>query len=153
MSKLVEICKRYREIKTAHEGLSDQLKQLGQVWTDTELELIDAMVEEGTNSIDVEGAGKFSLCTKNYLSVNAANKAQFYPYLKESGHGGLLKEDVNPKTLTAFLKTHLVEVEGKFKAEGMDQFDASKAALEFLKSKGAAYFSEKTIMLRSNSNG
>lgn len=148
--KLTDIAKRYKELQDKHEAKNEELKAIGKDWTACETELLEAMVDEGVNSIKIDGVGLLSMRTKNYLNVNAANKPSFYEYLQASGNGGLLKLDVNPRTLTAFLGDHLQElIKAKVQAEGKDEIEARNEALEFLKSKGAAYFSERGISLRA----
>lgn len=146
--RIVELGRKFKELKEEHEKQSDILKQVGVRWDEAERDLLEAMVEEGVKSIEIAGLGRFTMRVTNYLSVNAANKEGFYEYLKEAGHGGLLKLDVNPKTLTAFLSQHFEELQKKYGDEaGLDMVDAREKALEFLKSKGAAYFTKRDISL------
>jgi len=150
-SKLIELGKKFKKFKDDYKVAEDALKLLGGEWEECERELLDAMVEEGVNSIDIEGVGKLSMRTENYLSVNSANTNFFYSYLKESGNGALLKEYVNPRTLTSFLKEHLeLKIAEIQSTKEIDEFDARNEALEFLKSKGAAYFSKKSVSLRAS---
>ncbi len=147
---LINLGKQFRKFKDEYKEKEDALKALGNEWEECEKQLLDAMVEEGVNSINIEGVGLLSMRTENYLSVNAANTGFFYTYLKESGNGGLLKEYVNPRTLTTFLKEHLELKINEIKdAKGIDEFDARKEALDFLQTKGAAYFSKKSVSLRA----
>lgn len=145
---ITELAKIYAEIRSRHEAASDVLKAIEKEWTEAETALLDAMVEEGTRSIKIDELGTFSMATTNYLSVTAANKETFYPYLKESGNGSLLKEEVNPRTLTAFLKGHLEELIRLQEQRGYDGVDARNKALEFLNKKGASYFTKKEIRLK-----
>lgn len=146
--KIVTLAKAFVELRTKHAEQEKILKQLSTEWDALETELLDAMVEEGVSSVKIEGIGLFSMSTSNYLSVNAANTGTFYAYLKESGNGGLLKEYVNPKTLTAFLKEHLESLKSEFEAKGLDQVEARNTALEYLKEKGAAYFTKRGVSFR-----
>lgn len=149
---VIDLARLYYLARSESEAQADKLKTYNKARDEAESALLDAMVEEGVPSVTIDGLGLFSMTTTNYLSVTAAHKPDFYSYLKESGNGGLLKEDVNTRTLTSFLKGHLVEVTNKFVAEkGVDDFEAKKLALEFLKAKGADYFSERGISLRSKS--
>lgn len=148
MANMNEICKQLLEVKAKHEAASDALKQINLEWSAIESTLIEAMAEEGVASVKLADGTLLSLTTKNRLSVTQANMELFIPYLKEHGHGGLLKEYVAPQTLTAFLKTHLQEIKQRFIDGGQDEFDAAKEALEVLKCNGVSYFSEKTIAIR-----
>ena len=146
--KIIAFAKEFKRLKDEHDELSGKLKEIDTLWSAAEAALLDAMLEEGVNSIDLGGVGKLSMRTVNYLSVNAANTEQFYQYLRLSGNGALLKESVNPRTLTAWLKSHLEELIAGANNNGMDAVDARTASLEFLKTKGASYFTKRGIALR-----
>lgn len=145
------LAKKFFALKAKHEAAADALKAIGAEWEEAEQALLAAMVDEGTNSISIAGMGMFVMTTKNYLSVNAASKPQFFQYLKKAGHGALLKEDVNPRTLTAFLKGHLEEVTQKYVAAGKDAVEARNEALKYLNSQGASYFSDRGVSFRKAS--
>lgn len=144
---ITDLAKKFAELKTKHEAQSDVLKQIAGEWTEIEAQLLEAMAEEGVKSTHIDGVGMFTMAVTNYLSVNAANKMVFYPYLKESGNGDLLKEEVNPRTLTAFLKGHLDEIIKRYEDQGHDQVDARNKALEFLNQKGASYFTKREVRM------
>lgn len=135
---------KYKLLQDEYKTKEQELKELGNRWAECEIELINLMTEEGVGSLDLDDIGKFSIRTTNYLSVNAQNKEKFYEYLKESGNGSLLKLDVNPRTLTAFLKEHLETVA---KSYGED-FEAKNKALAFLNEKGASYFQKREVQFR-----
>lgn len=149
-NNLVKLAQEYHAARAKCDALKDQLSEANKAKDEAESVLLEAMTDNEVSSVRIEGLGLFSMTTTNYLSVNAANKPKFYAYLKASGNGGLLKEEVNPKTLTAFLKGHLVEMTKKIAdADKLEDFDANKKALEYLKEKGAEYFSERGVSLRS----
>jgi hypothetical protein len=146
-NQIVELGRKFADLKAKSEEAADALKEINAEWDEAEKALLEAMVEEGVKSVAIDGLGLFSMRVKNYLSVNAANKPGFYVYLKESGNGSLLKEEVNPKTLTAFLNGHVEELIKKLQKEGKDPVEARKEALEFLNKKGASYFTDRGIAL------
>jgi len=146
--RLTDLARQYRELRAKKEFQADVLKAISADLSTSESELLEAMVEEGVNSLRIDGVGLLSMKVTNYLSVNVANKPAFFEYLQESGNGGLLKLDVNPKTLTAFLSEHLKALTKDYVDSGMDEIDARNKALDGLKSKGASYFSERGISLR-----
>lgn len=148
---LIELGKRFKEIKDAHDRIKAALDDASAEWDRVEAELKSAMLEDCVNSVDIEGVGKLSLVRKSYLSVNAANKPEFYKYLQESGNGDLLKLDVNPRTLTAFLKTHKDDLTKQFMViDNLDKIDAEEKAEMLLKEKGASHFAEVSISLRKS---
>lgn len=149
-NNLVKLAHDFHAARAKCEELKTLLKEANAKKTQLELDLLEAMTDDEVSGVKIEGLGAFSMVTTNYLSVNAASKPNFFKYLKEAGHGGLLKEDVNTNTLTAFLKGHLAELTNKFvDSEGLSEFDASKKALEFLNKKGANYFSERGVSFRA----
>lgn len=147
-AQITELARRFRELKLKSEEQAEVLKQINGEWSVIETELLEAMSEEGVSSVKMEGLGNFIMSVRNMLSVNAANQPSFYQYLKESGNGALLKESVNPATLTAFLKGHLEDVIKTYIDQGMDTVDARNSALQFLNEKGATYFTKRGITLR-----
>lgn len=150
MDKITMLSKTLHSLRESHAEASDALKEIAAKRDDAESALIDAMVEEGVKSISVQGLGLFTFTTKNYLSVNAANKPQFYAYLQESGNGDLLRLDVNPKTLTAFLREHLDGLIAQKEQDGLDSVTAREVSLKFLNERGASYFSERGISVRKS---
>lgn len=148
-TKILEHAKRFKELKAKSAEQDAALKETNKEWDECELQLLEAMIEEGVNSINIDGLGLYSMRTENYLSVNAANKPVAYGYLKESGNGSLLKEEVNPRTLTAFLKGHLADlIKARVENTGVDEVIARQACLEFLNSKGVNYFTKRGVALK-----
>lgn len=144
---IVELAEKFAELKKKSEAQSDILKAINTEWSECEMELLEAMAEEGVKSLKTE-FGTFSLTVTNYLSVNAAATETFYPYLKESGNGALLKEAVNSRTLTAFLKEHLETLIKEREATGLDPIQARESSLQFLNQKGASYFTKREIRMK-----
>ncbi len=148
-TKIVALGKRYQRLQFLSETIKDFLKEVDTAWTDVEAALQDAMIEEGCKSINVSGLGQFTMRARNMLSVNVANKTTlFFPYLTEVGHDSILKLDVNPRTLGAFLDSHYGELQAKYEGEGLDAVEARDKALEFLKTKGVTYFVKRDIAFK-----
>lgn len=119
-----DLAKQFGDLKRAHEAASAVVKALGDRWDECERQLVAAMVEEQTPSIRIDGYGLFSLVRSAFPSVTAANKPQFFEYLKGSGNAGLLRLDVPTNTLTAFLKEHKKELAKQFQTSGVTAFQA-----------------------------
>ena len=149
-TKIIELGKAFKAFKEQDQILKKQMKDLSAQWTACELELIEAMVDEGVKSVNVEGIGTLTMRTTNFMSVTGEQKPQFFEYLQESGNGGLLKLDVHAATLKSFLDDHLEKLIEDKKAAGRDDMDARSEALEFLKSKGAGFFTKRDIALKGN---
>lgn len=148
-NKLTDLARSFVEIKARHEAKSEELKAINAEWQACEEQLLDAMVDEGVASTRIDGVGLISMRVENFLSVTAANKEQFYSYLQSSGNGGLLKLDVNPKTLTAFLKEHLATLVKQSVESGLDEVQSREKSLEYLKNVGANYFTKRTLSHRA----
>lgn len=169
---IVTLGRTYAEKRRAHEAAKTEIKKLAEAEEEAENELIEALIEAGTKSISIEGVGRLTLSRSTYPSVNAAGKPTFFEYLKEAGHGGLLKLDVNPQTLQSFLKKHVVEIQQQLSSEGLsdyqaeilnqgakeqyhgvkagtviDEMDAEEMARDILIAKGAAMFTKRGISL------
>ena len=147
-NQLVELGKKFFELKSQYESTEKILDGINTQWQECETELLEMMAEEGVASINIDGLGLFSMRTRNMLSVNAANKERFYEYLKESGNASLLKLEVNPRTLTAFLSEHLDTLIEKRREDGLLEMNAREAALKFLNDKGANYFTKRDIAFK-----
>jgi hypothetical protein len=173
---IIELGNKYFKIETKYEELAAELKKLSEEFDAAEKELIDAMIAASVKSINIEGAGKFTLSNTTYPSVTAANKPTFFEYMKAFGHGGLIKEDVNTQTLNSFLKRHRDELTAQFMMHGleesqasflkehpseviadsvdsfvgtpMDEMDANELADKVLQSQGAAMFKKQKILRR-----
>ncbi len=148
MSKqIVDLARKYKAFSVEAAEVKAELDVVNKAWGECETELLEAMVEAGVNSVKLDGVGNFSMATKNFLSVTAAHKEEFFVYLKESGNAGLLKLDVNPATLKAFLSGHLEQLIRDRVNKGMNEVDARKEALELLNKRGASYHTERGIRM------
>ena len=125
-NEIIDLARRYGEVRAKHGEVEKQLKELAKQWDQLESDLADAMIDAGVSSVAVEGFGRFQLSRSSYPSVNAAQKPQFYEYLKASGNGDLLRLDVPAPTLNAFLKRHKTELEAQFVAEGLTAAQAAR---------------------------
>lgn len=125
---LKPLAKQFGDLKRLHEALKACLDEVAEHWDECEKQLIEHMIDEGVSSIKIEGYGNFILSRSTYPNVNAANKPQFFEYLKASGNEGLLKLDVPTNTLTAFLKKHVDELKKQFTEEGVQPYQAQLLA-------------------------
>lgn len=148
--KITELSSKFLELRTLSKAKAEELKKIDAEWTETEAELQSAMIEEGCKSIKLAGMGTFMMRSKNYLSVNGANKEPlFFPYLREIGHDSILKLDVHAGTLGAFLDAHFEELKAQYMEKlDLDPVEARDKALEFLKEKGVTYFVKRDIAFK-----
>lgn len=172
---IVDLGRKYATARAANETQKLEQKKTQEAEDTAEKELIEAMIEAETGSIAIDGVGRITLRRQVYPSVNAANKPQFFEYLKASGNEGLLKLDVHAKTLESFLKKHKEELVKQMQDTGItleqakmvatfpeysdaaksvgqpvDEMAATELADAVLKSQGAAIFSKQSISLTKN---
>ena len=62
------------------------------------------MEDEGIDKITIAGVGRVSITGDLYVHVAADLRESFYTWLRDHGHGDLIKPAVNPSTLKAFAK-------------------------------------------------
>jgi hypothetical protein len=145
---ILELSFKFKDLKQQSEAQAKVLKDINAEWDECEQALLGALVEEGVNSVKIEGVGNIVMRTENYLSVTNEHKPGFYDYLKASGNGELLKESVADGTLKAFLKQHLVDVQTQLmEQQGLDEITARNEAVKFLNSKGASSHTKRGVSL------
>jgi len=71
--------------------------------------LPDAMDSEGLNNMSVVGVGRVSLRSDLYATIPAANKPAAFDWLRGTGHGGVVREEVHTGTLKALMKSLIRE--------------------------------------------
>ncbi len=121
---IVDLGRKFAACKAEHDEAAKVLKDIAAKWTEVENELLQAMSEAGMKSITIEGVGRLTLRRSHYPSVNSSNKPGFFEYMKKSGHGALIKEDVNTQTLNAFLKRHVEELKLQLEEDGLTTLQA-----------------------------
>lgn len=96
----IEVYKDKREAKEAAERAFDDAKAELQ---EAERALVEAMVSDEVESIKVDGK-LFSLSTKAYYSCPADNSDALFALLRRDGLGDIIKEKVDPRTLSSSLR-------------------------------------------------
>ncbi len=144
-NEIVDLARRFYALKTTHAELKTKLDAIDKEWVAIENDLMEAMVEEGVSTIKVDGAGKFTLASEHYFSATVENKPEVFEYLKKNGHGALIKEDVNARTLSAFCKNMLTEMALSEIRNGVSSMEAEASAIEKMKNIGFNYFRKRTI--------
>lgn len=109
-NKLTEYAKNLRNLKTRKDKLEDELKAVNeQIKMVAEIDLPKAMEDADIESFKVENIGTVYLQNKLYVSVLADDREKLYGWLRDHGHGDLIKDWVFPQTLTAFAKEQMNE--------------------------------------------
>jgi hypothetical protein len=88
------------ELKVQAQRLSERLEAIGQV-------VSDRWLEEGIQSMDIDGVGSFSLHQRLYVSTG--DKDVYKQWLRDHEMGALIQETVAPKTTEALVRERLEE--------------------------------------------
>lgn len=145
---ITELGQEFVALKKQYEEKEKELKEIGAKWEQVEKDLLEEMALVGVDSFSLEGLGKLYFRNQNYYTVAGDHKQAFFEYLKECGNEHLLKLDVHPNTLKSFLNEHEQLLIADNVAKGMDEMEAKSEALEFLKSKGASFFTKRGLSFR-----
>lgn len=107
-NRLTQLAQRFRELKDSKESLEGQLKEI-----DAELKVLttetlpQAMDDNEIEKFTVDGVGVIFTQMKVYAYVKKENEEKFHEWLRENGHGDLIKAYVFPATLSSFAKEQL----------------------------------------------
>lgn len=112
---LNELFRAYNELRDRKTSLEDDLKDCKDRIAKTELEITDAMIDEGYESVNALGY-TYSLVEKTkYSKKSEADLADagvdFFDVLRGEGLGDLIKETVSPQTLNSAI-AQVVEENG-----------------------------------------
>lgn len=146
---IVELAANFTNLRNKKDELSATLKAFTANLDEAEKQLLEAMAESGVNSIKLEGLGLFSMRTKNYFNVNAEDKPKFFEYLKNTSNESILKLDINPQTLKAFLSDHfeeLVKTQIDFTQE--DLVTARQSVQTYLENYGVKCFTDRVVSFK-----
>jgi hypothetical protein len=102
---MTEKAKEFRALKDKKEKLEADLKgvnkQIVQVET---IDLPKLMEDNDIEKFSIEGVGTVYVETETYVNVLKDDRDALYSWLREQGHGTLVKDWVFPQTLAAFVK-------------------------------------------------
>lgn len=113
-SQLRDLVLTYEDKRGIAEDLDAQLKEANAAKTEAERNLIMAILsvteETGIDdlSVNVEGR-KYSVKVKDYFSIPKAEKDEAYRLLRELGHGDLITERVDDRTLSSEMASVMEE--------------------------------------------
>lgn len=92
-----------RSLMDEKQELEGKLKDIGaKIKKLAEIEIPKLMEDAEITKVSFQGIGTLYLETKVRVSVLAEDKPGFIKWLKSHGHGAIVKEDVNPKTLESW---------------------------------------------------
>jgi hypothetical protein len=97
-------------LKNKKDELEASLKDVNGVIRTLSEETLPRLMEDlEQDSFRVPNVGTVFLQQKVYANVKADDREKFHAWLRENGHGDIIKETVHPQTLTAFAKEQLGE--------------------------------------------
>ena len=97
---------RYRDRK---KEIEEALKEINALITETEEQLVSAMIEEEMQNFTRNGR-QFILTNRTYANAKAGMMPEICSWMKDNGLEDMVKESVHPQTLQAWVKEQLEEV-------------------------------------------
>jgi hypothetical protein len=110
MAKINNLAREYEEARSLADELKAELEEANKQKASAELALINEIltVAEATGIDDltatVDGR-KYSVKTKDYYSIPKENRDEAFQLLRDLGHGDLITERVDDRTLTSEMAT------------------------------------------------
>jgi hypothetical protein len=108
MTTIAEAATELRRLKELEDAQNEALKAtkaaIERITKTTIPEILEAM---GAENARIPGIGTVYLQNKVFANVKAEDRDKFHAWLRENGHGDLIKDTVHPGTLTSFAKEQL----------------------------------------------
>lgn len=106
MAKVFTLADQLKALKDAKKAMEAEIKELNQEIQDVEYQLIHHMADAEMSKFDRSGYVFYS--TKRiHAGVKAGCKPNVIDWLKSSEYGDMVKEDVNARTLEAWVKEYV----------------------------------------------
>jgi hypothetical protein len=96
---------RYRDRK---KEIEEALKEINALITETEEQLVSAMIEEEMQNFTRNGR-QFILTNRTYANAKAGMMPAICEWMKDNGLADMVKESVHPQTLQAWVKEQIEE--------------------------------------------
>lgn len=106
----------YRAAREEKEQADAELKAKKEEMERAERALLDKMIEDEVPSITV-GDRAFSMVTKTHYSCPAELTEELFSLLRRDGLGAIIKEKVDPRTLSSSLREIAEENDGELPAD------------------------------------
>jgi len=107
--ELFDISDKLVILRDRKKELEDELKEVNSDITETEEQLVAAMVEEEMQNFTRNGR-QFILTNRTYANAKAGMMPEICSWMKDNGLADMVKESVHPQTLQAWVKEQLEEV-------------------------------------------
>lgn len=152
MSEVTELATAILSASKSIENYESEIKRLRVLREEKEEDLITILTGLGdSNTGDIPGVGRLSLCRSIYPTINACDLQQFIDSLRDSKEfNDIVKETIEPRVLKKFLKKEIDSsikeftelpnlIESFFPGS---HFTASEAAKEVWKRRGVRVFTK-----------
>ena len=96
---------RYRDQK---KEIEEALKEINTLITETEEQMVAAMVEEEMQNFTRNGR-QFILTNRTYANAKAGMMPAVCAWMKDNALGDMVKESIHPQTLQAWVKEQIEE--------------------------------------------
>ena len=96
---------RYRDQK---KEIEEALKEINTLITETEEQMVAAMVEEEMQNFTRNGK-QFILTNRTYANAKAGMMPAVCEWMKDNGLADMVKESIHPQTLQAWVKEQIEE--------------------------------------------
>jgi len=106
-----ELAQRRRELDSLKKEQKETLEKTATELSMVDSELYDALVEEGSRMCNFDGY-TYSLAPKLCANVPEEDAEEFYSALERHGLGELVKQKVDPRTLSAEVSRQIEENSG-----------------------------------------
>jgi len=107
LSAIKELIQELSETRKLYKDTSDTLNDLKEKKTQLEVALFLALENAGLQNVKGEDGTTFYRKEQLFASVKIQDKPRFFEWLRNHQMGDIIKEDVHPKTLTAFVKEQI----------------------------------------------
>lgn len=141
-----QLAEAYEDLRAQKEDLEEQLKKVKEQLTEAEEAITDYMIEEDEPQFIV---GQYSYSLKNETKYNFLGAEKLlekgldkFEVLRENGFDFLIKETVDPRTLSSTMKEvaasdegipdEVMEILSAFDVQGVSRRKASRKQLETL---------------------
>jgi len=105
---LIEAAKELGALRDRKEELEAELKVINKAKTELETQRLPQMMEDAeVEKMTIEGVGTLYTQAGVYASILASDRDKAYDWLREHGHGDIVKETVHHQSLTAWVKEML----------------------------------------------
>ncbi len=96
------------DLRDQKKKAEDALKEINEMISQTEEQLVAAMVEEEMQNFTRNGR-QFVLTSRTYANAKAGMMPEICSWMKDNGLADMVKESVHPQTLQAWVKEQLEE--------------------------------------------